>query len=125
MEITESDGEKVIKRINSTPGRLLLGRILPQHPQVPFDVVNRLLTKREVSEVIDLVYRHCGQKETVIFADHMMSLGYRCACNAGISFGKDDLIIPDLKSRFVEDTTGRVKEFEQQYQDGLLSLIHI
>ncbi|MCH2550488.1 MAG: DNA-directed RNA polymerase subunit beta', partial [Alphaproteobacteria bacterium] len=121
MEITESDGEKVIKRINSTPGRLLLGRILPQHPQVPFDVVNRLLTKREVSEVIDLVYRHCGQKETVIFADHMMSLGYRCACNAGISFGKDDLIIPDLKSRFVEDTTGRVKEFEQQYQDGLIT----
>ncbi len=121
MEITESDGEKVVKRVSSTPGRLLLGRILPQHPQVPFDVVNRLLTKREVSEVIDLVYRHCGQKETVIFADHMMSLGYRCACNAGISFGKDDLIIPDLKSRFVEDTTGRVKEFEQQYQDGLIT----
>ena len=117
----DSEGNEIIKRVASTPGRLMLGRILPKHPRVPFDTVNRLLTKREVSEVIDLVYRHCGQKETVIFADHLMALGFRCACNAGISFGKDDLIIPNLKGRLVEDTTGRVKEFEQQYQDGLIT----
>ena len=117
----DSEGNEIIKRVASTPGRLMLGRILPKHTRVPFDTVNRLLTKREVSEVIDLVYRHCGQKETVIFADHLMALGFRCACNAGISFGKDDLIIPDLKGRLVEDTTGRVKEFEQQYQDGLIT----
>jgi len=117
----DSEGNEVIKRVASTPGRLMLGRILPKHTRVPFDTVNRLLTKREVSEVIDLVYRHCGQKETVIFADHLMALGFRCACNAGISFGKDDLIIPNLKGRLVEDTTGRVKEFEQQYQDGLIT----
>ena len=114
----DSEGNEVVRRVASTPGRLMLGRILPKHIRVPFDIVNRLLTKREV---IDLVYRHCGQKETVIFADHMMALGFRCACNAGISFGKDDLIIPDLKGRLVEDTTGRVKEFEQQYQDGLIT----
>ena len=117
----DSEGNEIIKRVASTPGRLMLGRILPKHTRVPFDTVNRLLTKREVSEVIDLVYRHCGQKETVIFADHLMALGFRCACNAGISFGKDDLIIPNLKGRLVEDTTGRVKEFEQQYQDGLIT----
>ncbi|MCZ6454573.1 MAG: DNA-directed RNA polymerase subunit beta' [Alphaproteobacteria bacterium] len=121
IESVDDAGNTVTRRVDSTPGRLMLGRILPTHPQVPFEIINRLLTKREVSEVIDLVYRHCGQKETVIFADHMMAIGFRYACKAGISFGKDDLIIPDMKSRLVEDTTGRVKEFEQQYQDGLIT----
>ncbi len=121
METFDEEGNPVIGRILTTPGRLLIGRILPKHPQVPFDLVNRLLTKREISEIIDIVYRHCGQKETVIFADRMMGLGFSNACKAGISFGKDDLIVPDLKTRLVEDTTDRVKEFEQQYQDGLIT----
>jgi DNA-directed RNA polymerase subunit beta' len=117
----DSEGNETVSRMLTTPGRLLIGRILPKHPQVPFDLVNRLLTKREISEIIDIVYRHCGQKETVIFADRMMGLGFSNACKAGISFGKDDLIVPDLKMRLVEDTTDRVKEFEQQYQDGLIT----
>ena len=61
---------------------------------VPFDLVNRVLTKKEIGNVIDTVYRHCGQKETVIFADQIMGLGFSYACRAGISFGKDDLKIP-------------------------------
>ncbi len=60
------------------------------------------MTKKEVSNVIDMVYRHCGQKETVIFADRMMALGFGQACAAGISFGKDDLIIPDAKVGLVD-----------------------
>ncbi len=121
IETVDSEGNETVSRVLTTPGRLLIGRILPKHPQVPFDLVNRLLTKREISEIIDIVYRHCGQKETVIFADRMMGLGFSNACKAGISFGKDDLIVPDLKMRLVEDTTDRVKEFEQQYQDGLIT----
>jgi DNA-directed RNA polymerase subunit beta' len=121
LDTVDDEGNEVIQRVSTTPGRLLLGRILPKHPRVPFAMVNRLLTKREVSDIIDLVYRHCGQKETVIFADRMMGLGFSHACKAGISFGKDDLIIPDLKGRLVGDTTDRVKEFEQQYQDGLIT----
>jgi len=121
LETVDDEGNEVTERVTTTPGRLLLGRILPKHPNVPFEMVNRLLTKREVSDIIDLVYRHCGQKETVIFADRMMGLGFSHACKAGISFGKDDLIIPDLKGRLVGDTTDRVKEFEQQYQDGLIT----
>ena len=117
----DAEGNEVVERVLTTPGRLLIGRILPKHPQVPFSLINRLLTKREVSEIIDMVYRHCGQKETVIFADRMMGLGFANACKAGISFGKDDLIVPDLKTRLVEETTNRVKEFEQQYQDGLIT----
>ena len=121
LDTVDDEGNPVVERVYTTPGRLLLGRILPKHPKVPFELVNRLLTKREVSDIIDNVYRHCGQKETVIFADRMMGLGFAHACKAGISFGKDDLIIPDLKGRLVGDTTDRVKEFEQQYQDGLIT----
>jgi DNA-directed RNA polymerase subunit beta' len=60
--------------------------------------VNRLLTKKNISDVIDAVYRHCGQKESVIFADRLMGLGFRHAAKAGISFGKDDMVIPDSKA---------------------------
>ncbi|MBC6416955.1 MAG: DNA-directed RNA polymerase subunit beta', partial [Rhodospirillales bacterium] len=90
-------------------------------PRVKFDIVNRVLTKREISEVLDTVYRYCGQKETVVFADSIMALGFYYANRAGISFGKDDLIIPDAKHRLVEEAQTQVKEFEQQYQDGLIT----
>ena len=121
MEMIDADGNVVRRQIVSTPGRMLLGQILPRHARVPFDVVNQLLTKREVSTVIDVVYRHCGQKETVIFADRLMNMGFSFACRAGISFGKDDLIIPANKGVLVSETTQRVKEFEQQYLDGLIT----
>ena len=68
-----------------------------------------------------MVYRHCGQKETVIFADRIMGLGFQQACKAGISFGKDDMVIPAIKVKLVSDTAQRVKEYEQQYQDGLIT----
>ena len=71
--------------------------------------------------MIDAVYRHCGQKECVIFADRLMGLGFGQACKAGISFGKDDLIIPVEKEEMIRKTQAEVKEFEQQYQDGLIT----
>ncbi len=114
-------GELVTSRIETTPGRMMIGELLPRHPQVPFSVVNRLLRKKEIGDVIDTVYRHCGQKETVIFADRIMKLGFREACNAGISFGKDDLVIPPSKEEMIHATETQVKEFEQQYQDGLIT----
>ena len=89
-----ADGELKAQVVETTPGRLLLYEILPHHPNVSFQgLLNRALTK-EISQVIDEVYRHCGQKETVIFADRLMQLGFSHACKAGISFGKDDMIIP-------------------------------
>jgi DNA-directed RNA polymerase subunit beta' len=117
----DAKGKPVTLRVQTTPGRMILSEILPRHAEVPFELVNRLLTKKEISNVIDAVYRHCGQKETVIFADRLMTLGYTYATRAGISFGKDDLIIPSAKGRLVGETQDRVKEFEQQYQDGLIT----
>ncbi|MDB9857835.1 DNA-directed RNA polymerase subunit beta', partial [Amylibacter sp.] len=65
--------------------------------------------------------RYCGQKESVIFCDQIMTLGFREAFKAGISFGKDDMVIPDSKWHIVNDTRDQVKEFEQQYLDGLIT----
>ncbi|MAS88174.1 MAG: DNA-directed RNA polymerase subunit beta' [Micavibrio sp.] len=117
----DAEGNDKFVLVDSTPGRMLLSEILPRHPNVPFDVINRILTKKEISNLIDTVYRHCGQKETVIFCDRMMKLGFRQACKAGISFGKSDLIIPEEKATMIAAAQEKVQEFEQQYQDGLIT----
>ncbi len=109
------------KRFETTPGRLRIGSLLPKNHKAPFEIVNRLLRKKEVGEVIDTVYRHCGQKESVIFCDQIMQLGFREAFRAGISFGKDDIVIPEKKWTLVDDTRNQVKDFEQQYMDGLIT----
>ncbi len=121
LNFIDDQGQAVTRVVGTTPGRMLLSEILPRHTNVPFSLINRLLTKKDVQNVIDTVYRHCGQKETVIFADRLMTLGFSQACKAGISFGKDDLVIPHRKEKLVTDTQKEVKEFEQQYQDGLIT----
>ena len=121
IETYNKTGERVRQRVQTTAGRMLLSEILPQHPNISFDLLNRLLTKKEISNVIDQVYRHCGQKETVIFCDRLMSIGFQQACKAGISFGKDDLIIPAAKETLVSEAREKVKEYEQQYLDGLIT----
>ena len=117
----DAEGKPLVARVETTPGRMLLSEILPRHPAISFELVNCLLTKKEVSNVIDQVYRHCGQKETVIFCDRLMSLGFQQACKAGISFGKDDLIIPGAKRELVAQAQDQVKQYEQQWQDGLIT----
>jgi len=117
----DENGAFVTQLVSSTPGRMLLSEILPKHSKLPFSVINKLMTKKEVSNLIYEVYRHCGQKETVIFADRLMALGFGHAARAGISFGKDDMIVPDTKEKHLLHTFGEVKEFEQQYADGLIT----
>jgi len=110
-----------ISKVETTPGRMILGNILPDNEKINFNLVNKILTKKDVSNIIDTVYRFCGQKETVIFADRLMSLGFKYAAKAGISFGKDDLIIPEKKNMLIENTQHKVQEYENQYQDGLIT----
>ncbi|TPG09945.1 DNA-directed RNA polymerase subunit beta' [Sphingomonas oligophenolica] len=118
---TDEQGNSYLKRYETTPGRMLLGECLPHSHKVPFDTVNRLLTKKDVGDVIDEVYRHTGQKETVLFADAIMTLGFRHAFRAGISFGKDDMLVAPDKDKLVDEARDQVKDFEQQYQDGLIT----
>jgi DNA-directed RNA polymerase subunit beta' len=120
-QTVDAEGQPIVRRVEATPGRMLLSEILPRNPMIPFDLINTLLTKKEISNVIDQVYRHCGQKETVIFCDRLMTLGFQHACRAGISFGKDDLIIPEAKRHLVSGAQDQVKQYEQQYQDGLIT----
>jgi DNA-directed RNA polymerase subunit beta' len=121
LDQVDDEGQIVSKRYETTPGRVRLGSMLPLNAKAPFELVNRLLRKKEVGEIIDTVYRYCGQKESVIFCDQIMGLGFREAFKAGISFGKDDMVIPDSKWTLVNETRDQVKEFEQQYLDGLIT----
>ncbi|WP_291729375.1 DNA-directed RNA polymerase subunit beta' [Leisingera sp. F5] len=117
----DEEGNEVKSRFETTPGRVRLGALLPKNVKAPFELVNRLLRKKEVQQVIDTVYRYCGQKESVIFCDQIMTMGFREAFKAGISFGKDDMVIPDTKWTLVDETRDQVKDFEQQYMDGLIT----
>ena len=117
--IKNSKGE--ISKVETTPGRMILANALPKSEKIDFSLINKVLTKKEVSNIIDTVYRFCGQKETVLFADHIMQIGFKYAAIAGISFGKDDLIIPEEKQQLLDDTQNKVQEYENQYQDGLIT----
>ena len=107
--------------IETTAGRMMIYEILPKHPKIELSLINKILTKKEVSNVIDAIYRHCGQTETVKFCDKIMVLGFEHACRAGISFGKDDLIIPKEKDQLVNEAKKDIKNYDQQYLNGIIT----
>ena len=120
-ESVDKDGNPIREVVDTTPGRMKIAQVLPKDGNVPFEVINQLLTKKTIQGLIDVVYRHCGQKKTVIFADRIMDLGFKEACKAGISFGKDDMVIPEAKQHLVEETRTLVRDYEQQYADGFIT----
>lgn len=120
-EVLNLDGKLVEAIIDTTPGRLILGNLLPQSKEIDFKLLNRQMNKKTISSSIDSVYRYCGQKATVIFADKLMQLGFKYACQSGISFGMDDMLVPDSKTRHIDGALEHVKEFEKQYSDGLIT----
>ena len=120
-ETIDEHGKPIVEKVTTTAGRMLLSEILPRHTRIPFSLINKVLTKKEISQLIDVVYRHAGQKKTVIFCDRLMLLGFGWACKSGISFGKNDLIIPSEKTQLVGEAQNQVKLFEKQYQDGLIT----
>ena len=115
------DGEIVNNLYETTPGRALLSAHLPLNPKIRFDLINRELRKREVQQTIDTVYRFCGQKESVIFCDHIMEIGFREACNAGISFCKGDMLVPEQKLKIVDETRRKIAVFADEHNRALLS----
>ena len=126
MDYVGDDGILHHGIVDTTPGRLIISDILPRKDGkliegVPFSLVNRLMKKKQISQIIDEVYRVCGGKETCIMVDKIMGMGYKYACLSGISFGKDDLIVPASKEKLIAETSAQVKEFEQQYQNGLIT----
>jgi DNA-directed RNA polymerase subunit beta' len=117
----DKDGDRVSKIVDTTPGRVIIYNILPECIKSDFELVNKPMTKKAVTNLIDSVYRTSGQKETVMFCDRIMALGFKHACKAGISIGKDDMVIPETKEKNIQESLSKVKKFEQQYRDGLIT----
>ncbi len=115
-DITE-EGEKITHVVETTTGRALMSDILPE--KIPFSVINRTLTKKEVSRVLNRVYRICGTKDTVVFADQIMYTGFRMSTKSGISFCLDDIVIPDEKVEILAAAENKVKEVAREYTEGL------
>ena len=109
------------KKFTTSPGRVLLFKTVPQSENLPFDCINKILTKKEISNLLDNVYRFTGQKATCIFVDQIMNVGFKYAAKAGISFGKDDLVIPEEKNSLIQETQKQVNSLETQYQEGLIT----
>jgi DNA-directed RNA polymerase subunit beta' len=115
-DVTEQ-GEKVHHLVDTTTGRALMSEILPD--SIPFSVINKTLTKKEIGRIINYVYRKAGTKDTVVFADQIMYTGFRMSTKAGISFCLDDIIVPEEKAKLLEQAENKVKEIETEYNQGL------
>src|SRR6516164_1661735 len=109
----------VSERVETTVGRVLLYEIVP--PEVPFAEVNKTLKKKELGNLIDVVYRRAGNKATVIFADRLKDVGFEFATRAGISISIRDMTIPPQKSQLLEQAQKQVSEIQQQYNNGVIT----
>ncbi|HEU5337816.1 MAG TPA: DNA-directed RNA polymerase subunit beta', partial [Sulfuricaulis sp.] len=107
------------KLYDTTVGRALLSEMLPDG--LPFGLINRVLKKKTISELINACYRRVGLKATVIFADQLMYTGFAYATRAAVSFGMDDMIIPEVKAEIIGQAEGEVKAIQNQYASGLLT----
>ncbi len=104
----------------TTTGRALLSEILPKG--LSFANINKALKKKEISKLINAAFRKCGLKETVIFADKLLQNGFRLATRSGISICIDDMLVPKEKHGIIERAEKEVKEIEQQYVSGLVTV---
>ncbi|UWI82988.1 DNA-directed RNA polymerase subunit beta/beta' [Wolbachia endosymbiont of Howardula sp.] len=121
MQYVNSQYETCYSTILTTPGRLILWQIIPQHHNLNFELINQILTVKEITNIVDLVYRNCGQSATVSFSDKLMALGFQYATFSGTSFGRCDMVIPNTKATHVEHTRSEIKTLSMQYQDGLIT----
>ncbi|MGB5439415.1 MAG: DNA-directed RNA polymerase subunit beta' [Gammaproteobacteria bacterium] len=118
----DEDGEaqEVRGLVDTTVGRSLLSELLPKG--LTFDLVNRDMSKKAISSVINACYRRVGLKETVIFADQLMYMGFAYATRSGVSFGINDMIIPESKASILAEAEDEVLEIENQYTSGLVTM---
>src|SRR5258708_36951939 len=107
----QPDGTSAL--VATTVGRAMLFEVCPK--KLPFEAINRVMGKKQLAELIDLVYRECGQKATVLLADALRTKGYAYATRAGISICLDDMVIPPSKEVLLEQARKEVAEMEEQY----------
>ncbi len=103
----------------TTVGRVILKEIMPE--QIPFSMINRVINKKELANLIDYCFRHCGDKQTVVLSDRLKDLGYEYATRSGLSMSIKDMHIPTRKEKIIEDSVKEVRGIETDYQDGLIT----
>ncbi len=105
--------------IETSVGRVLLRDVVP--PGIPFDYINKVMTKKQVGELIDASFRLVGNKETVILADRLKQIGYRFSTIAGISICLDNMVVPESKPEHIKAAVDAVAEIQKQYTEGLIT----
>ena len=118
---TDENGESVTSftRTDTTVGRALLSRLLPEG--LPFSLVNETITKKSISQLINTSYRRLGLKRTVVFSDRLMYTGFHYSTRSGVSFGIEDMVVPEDKGSIIGSAEEQVKQFSEQYQAGLIT----
>ena len=119
LQVGSGDLEPRVRLIATTVGRALLSEILPKG--MSFDLINQDMTKKNISAIINACYRILGLKETVVFADQLMYMGFHYATRSAVSFGIDDIVIPEQKVKLVGAAEREVKEIQDQYASGLVT----
>ncbi len=123
FNLLKDDGTHELKRVLTTPGRVRIFEILPPscRKEEVLPLFNKTLFKKDMRKLLDYVYRNSTQKDTCIFGDKMMEIGFKESCKSGISVGKDDMIIPDTKDAKIAEAKKHVAEIERQYNEGLIT----
>ncbi len=106
-------------RVKTTVGRALLSEILPD--EIPFDMINRSLGKKEMAKLVNETFRRCGPKKTVLVADALRATGYRYSTKAGLSISIGDMVVPQIKYKLLDEAYEEVKKIKEQYSEGLLT----
>ena len=109
------------KTYKTTAGRMILGELLPDCDEMPFDLVNKVMPRGEIKALLSTTYDRCGDKEMILLADALKNTGFEQAARSGISIGYDDIVIPEEKKTLIEESEKAAEEIEEQYQNGLLS----
>jgi len=107
------------KRVTTTTGRVLLSEVVP--PELPFELINRVMNKRALAELFNASYRTAGVKSTVILADRIKDIGYKFATRSGVSIAVSDMVIPHRKQDIIQEASENIREIERQYNEGLIT----
>ena len=116
IKVRMKEGEELVQ---TTPGRVLVSDILP--PELSFEHVNTVLTKKAIAKLVGAAYRTCGIKSTVILCDRLKDMGYEFATRAGVTIGVKDLTIPESKKNILAKSQAEVDDIERQYRDGIIT----
>ncbi len=121
FETVDENGNAIVSTVKTTAGRMMLGEILPKKPNMPFELVNQVMTKKKIEDLLSITYDRCGPKDMIIVADRLKDTGFEQAAKSGISFCQDDILVPSEKPKIIADAEKQVNEIDEQYQNGLIS----